>query len=265
MTGLIGSNPQSTQVHGQGKKVAKTFLDASQAAKGYQPSADVAQIGLETVADQHGATPGEKLVARAVLQQAVQAEKALTQEVIRGDSQGSRYCLLTEGLGYIAAGGVANGPVGVVLADLGNRQMDSTRAQNFNTATPSNVRDSNVVGAAMLKQIAENVEDANVQQIAEEALSKLGKRYQKSEKPDRLERDREQLYKDSAHLHQTFDNIKMVAGLGDANNPKIVAMFQGELPEGGSISIGRPGGGSAEYPGAGQGFGVTRPPKPFDY
>lgn len=252
--------------HGKGKVVAQTFQKAAQAAGGCQPSADIAQIGLQTVAGQHGATKGEELVAKIVLKQAAQAEKALTKRVMKGSSQGSRCRLLSEGLGYIAAGGVANGPLGVVLADLGNRQMDFTRTQGFATPSASDVRDSNVVGVAMLQQISANVDDPNIQFLAGNALSQLGSRYHQSETSGQLEGHEEVLYLDAQKMHHTFDAIKVVAGSGDAQNPKILAMMLGNLSpnqSGGSFSVGRPGGGYAEYTSPGDGFGVTRPPQPF--
>ncbi|MBT9586915.1 hypothetical protein IV102_26475 [bacterium] len=255
--------------HGKGKDVAANFQKALHSASGigYEASGDLAQIGLQAVANQHQASDAEKLVAKAVLQQAADVETSLTKEgVMRDSGLGSRYCMLTEGLGYLAAGGCANGPIGVVLADLGNRQMDSTRAQSFNTASVCDVRDSNVVGFSMLNQIAQNVDDPNIQLIAGQALEQLGDRYSKSERSDRIGGDREVLYQDSNQLHQAFDAIKVVAALGEPHNPKLMAMMEGKLPEGsgGSYSLGRPGGGYAEYTSPEHGFGVTRAPRPFD-
>jgi len=265
--GAGAGNVRSTS-HGKGKAVAANFEKALHSASGigYEASGDMAQIGLQAVANQHQASDAEKLVAKAVLQQASEVESSLTKGVMKDDGMGSRYAMLTQGLGYVAAGGCANGPIGVVLADLGNRQMDSTRAQSFNTASVSDVRDSNVVGFSMLNQIAQNVDDPNIQFIAGQALEQLGDRYSKSERADRIGGDREVLYQDSNKLHQTFDAIKVVAALGEPHNPKLMAMMEGNLPEssGGSYSIGRPGGGYAEYTSPEHGFGVTRAPRPFD-
>ncbi|MBS2037279.1 hypothetical protein JST97_19990 [bacterium] len=272
MTGAVnakvstGMGYQRSAAHGQGKVVAETFQKAAQAARGYQPSADIAQIGLQTVAGQHGATQGEQLVAQVVLNQAAQAQKALTKRALKDGAQGSRCRILSEGLGYIAAGGVANGPLGVVLADLGNRQMDLTRAQSYATPSLSDIRDSNVVGMNMLQQISAHVDDPNVQFITGNALSQMGQRYHKCEGSDQLDSHVEVLYQDAEKLHQTFDAIKVVAGAGDAQNPKILAMMTGNLSpsrSGGSYSVGRPGGGYAEYTSPGDGFGVTRPSQPF--
>ena len=87
---------------------------------------------------------------------------------------------------------------------------------------------------------------------------KMGDRYTKAERSGRLDRSQEVLYKDAAKLHETFDNIKVVAAVGDTQNPEVMAMMMGELPpHSGSYTVGRPGGGYAEYTSPGDGFGVT--------
>ena len=99
-----------------------------------------------------------------------------------------------------------------------------------------------------------------------QALKQLGSRYGKSESSAKIDRNPEVLYQDAGKLHQTFDAIKVVAGAGDAKNPKVMAMLMGELPPDaeGSYSIGRPGGGYAEYTSPEKGFGVTRAPREWD-
>ena len=265
----IGPGSGNVRSHGKGKAIAESFQQALRAASGigYEATGDIAQIGLQAVASQHQASDAEKLVAKALLQQAAEVEPSLTKGVLKDSGQGSRYAMLTQGLGYLAAGGCANGPIGVVLADLGNRQMDSTHAQSFHTASVSEVRDSNVVGVSMLNQIAQNVDDPHIQFIAGQALKQVGQRYGKSESSNRIARDMEVLRNDSNRLHKAFDDIKLVAARGEPHNPKLMAMMEGKLPEGshGSYSVGRPDGGYAEYTSPEYGFGVTRAPRPFDH
>lgn len=263
-SGYLRSTP-----HGKGKAIAENFQQAQQAASGVGSGAsgDIAEIGLQAVLQQPQASEAERLVARAVLQQAAEVEPCLTRVFQGSSGQGSRAAMLSQGLGYVAAGGCANGPIGVVLADLGNRQMDSTRAQSFNTASVADIRDSNLVGASMLKQIAQNVEDPAIQFLASETLDDLGDRYDKSKWAHRIGKDMKVLQDDSIRLHQAFDEIKVMAALGEPHNPKLLALMEGKLPEGslGSYSVGRPDGGYAEYTSPEYGFGVTRAPRPFDH
>jgi len=270
---LAGINPNinmnftgtNAPVHGKGRDVAKTFQEASFAQRdGYEGTNTLSEMGLRTIKDQHGATEREQLVAQVAMNQLKSLDANNTVRVSKGVS--SRSIALSESLSYIASGGVASGPIGAILADLGSRQMDSIRMQSFNSASSADIRDSNVAGYAMMQQIAERVDDPNLQIIAHNALDQVGDRYQKSEKEGKIGGDERNLLDDSKVLFAAFDGMKAVACQGDASNPKSIAFLDGVMPAGGngSIGAGRPGGRTVSYPSSGLGFGVSKEHK-WDY
>lgn len=254
----MGFTPNTPVQHGKGREVAKTFQEASWAqTDGYQGTNTLAEMGLKTIKNQYGATEREQLVAQVAMEQARSLDANLTERGLK--SLGSRSIAMSESLAYIASGGVNSGPVGAILADLGSRQMDSIRTQACNTASAADVRDSNVAGFSMLQQIADRVDDPNLQIIAHGALEQLGDRYQSSEKERKIGGDFDNLMDDSKVIFAAFDGIKTVACQGDANNPKSIAFLAGEMPEGSmSYGTGRPGGRTVEYPGSGDGYGVSK-------
>ncbi len=259
MASSIGGNfgiPMTPQ-QGKGREVAKTFQEAVFETATISDGAQVAETGLKAVRNKFGASEREKLVAQVALEQAEQIEKNLTVGVMKDDGKHSHKIALTEALSYIASGGVASGAVGAILADIGTRQMDWIRAQKFNTASNSDVRDSNVAGFSMLQQIADRSQDPALELIAHNAMKQVGSRYNKQEKSGKLEGDSQKLLDDSKVLHEAFDNIKVVASLGDAQNPKSIAFLAGETPGDSHGSIGRPGGGWADHPSSGDGFTVS--------
>jgi hypothetical protein len=141
--------------------------------------------------------------------------------------------------------------------------MDSIRCQKFNTASASDIRDSNVAGKSMLGAIAQ-FGDEKSQKIASQALAELGKKYSPKDAKSSLPLT-EVLFQDAKAITDSLESIKKVAAQGDPTNPKCMAFLDGELPSGDSkISAGRPGGGSVDYPSPGQGFGVARPPREWD-